>query len=180
MRLHLPFQIVVGLLEGLLPPRAVDGVAERAGQRWRVDLPLKQVVLRAAPHGLDRNLFVGQPRQHHQRQPRQQLAQAVDRLQPVGIRERQVQQDHLERLAIQRGAPQTARPLGAISARAGLIQHRLQQGGVAGIVFHQQDVDWFLRCAHFSPGGNFTMLNQNVSMVFTTALRVSKSAGFTI
>ena len=128
------FQRLLGLL-------AVDGIVDRPDDRAGVGLPLDQVVLRAAADGLAGDVLVRQARHHQDRHGRHGGAEPRDRVQPVRVGQRQVQEDRIEVFALDllQGFPQGTRPREVELPLGVPQQHVLEQNGIRAIVFHQQN-----------------------------------------
>ena len=90
---HAEFEIVMRLLERALRTLALDGVGHRPHQELVVHPAFHQIILGAELHGLDGQRHVVCPAQHHQRRVGRGLENAEKCLQPVAVRQRQIEQD---------------------------------------------------------------------------------------
>ena len=108
---------------------ALDGVEDRPPQAVAVDAALDEVVLRARGDRVDAALVVAVAGEDEVRDVRRRLAQALERVQPAGVRQPEVEQDAVEGLRAQerraprgataRGVPAPAPPPRAAARRPG-------------------------------------------------------------
>src|SRR5215470_6973018 len=119
----------------------LDGVAHAPPQQRGVDLPLRQVLLRAGVDRIDTERVVVQAGEDDDRHARRTRQRPCDRLQPLRIGQREVgqQQIHVVAVEIRQAVAQglDRSQLDALTAAVGEIL--AQQLGVVRIVLDQQD-----------------------------------------
>jgi len=135
--------VVVGqVAEAVVDALPLDGIAQGAHEPLAVDLPLDQVVLRPLAHARDGERRVVEPAHHDDGHVRCGGVEAHDRLEPVGVRQRQVEQDRLD-IGPAVGAPtcEEAHRVGeppCVRHREGgaghLGQHLPHDAGIGGVV----------------------------------------------
>ena len=99
--LHAQFEIFVGSLKRELPAFALDGVSHRAGEQMVVNVSFYEVVLRSEMNGFDGDGGVIDPAEDDDRKVGRAFVDADESLDPVAVRERQVEQDQTDPTALQ-------------------------------------------------------------------------------
>ena len=112
---------------------------------------LPHIVLGARVQGLSHHRWVVERRQHHHRRRRRHRLQPRQHLQPIHVRQREVEQNQVHVLRLQ--VAQRARPLVEAAARkAVLLQLPRDQGRKGSVVLNEGD-QGFLPRAHADLGG---------------------------
>ena len=122
----------LGPLEGFFGLLALDGVADGAGGLAALSLALDSVILDAVAHCVEADDLILDAGQHNDGQVRGRFARAVKGVAASGVREGQIQQEHVE-LLMAEAFDGFRQPLGvseAEGAQAALIQRLDQQTGV--------------------------------------------------
>jgi hypothetical protein len=125
---------------------ALDGVEDRPPQAVAVDAALHEVVLGAGGDRLDAALVVAVAGEHEVRDVRGRLAQALERVEPAGIGQPEIQQDAVERLAAQEleSFGERLRPVHADRGRL-LAQELRDQERVAVVVLDHEHANELAR-----------------------------------
>ena len=130
----------VAAAEGHFRPLARDGVAQGAREEGGVDVPLDDVVLRAALEGVRGQRAVVRRHDHHGHVG---MAgdHAIHGLEPRGVREAQVQQDGLDASAVQaierRGQVVDDRDL---PRHVRVVEHHADDGREIGLVLDHEEL----------------------------------------
>jgi hypothetical protein len=142
-----------------------------------IELALDQVVLRALADGGPGGDLVVEAGEDDDGQVRRGGVRAHDRLQAARVRERQIEQDEVERAALQRrepvGEPGHVLPLDLHRAR--LAEHLLEEPRVARVILDDEDAKSLAHGVH--SGGSSTTDSQKPSMDLTTWMNCSRSTG---
>jgi hypothetical protein len=152
-----------------LQPHALDGVANRAGQKQVFRLPLDEVFLSSEPHALDRHVEVVERAEYDDGRLWGQRTDARQCFGTVRIRQAQIQEHDLELFRVQpfeRGV-EGVHPDRQIALFVDFQQHLAQEARVPGLIFDEQNA----ARAHLPPSpfdARRTMLNQNSSIDCTT------------
>ena len=128
---------------GLVPPRPLDGVADRSDQQVVVDLALDQVILGPGLHGLDGRRLVVIAREHHDRHVAGMGVHGDEGLQALAVGQREIQEDDIEgefAEPLQAGGEQfhVAQFERSVPAVAQQVAH---DPNVVRIILDQEDVD---------------------------------------
>ena len=167
----------LGLLQRLPGPLALDGVADDAHHHLAIHHPLDQIVLRAPLHRFDAHRFVIHACQHHNGHLWRLGPHPGQRVQPLAVRQPQIQEDHVRRFlvqALQRGGE----PLGDLETRFAphVGQHLLDEPRVSPVVLDQQDPHWQIAHLYLLSGG-LARAGREPSTAFTAGTIRSTSSG---
>ena len=127
-------QRLVRQLRALPLHRVEDGAA----QRLRLDVALVEVVLDAGLHRVDREAAVLHPGQDDDRRVRRERADRLHRVEPVGARQQQVEQDAAVAAAVLKRLDRVAERGGAFGCEVA-SEHPLDQLSVALVVLDDED-----------------------------------------
>ncbi len=161
----------------------LDRVADGARQEGVIGLALHEVLLRPGAHARERGVEVGLSAQHDNRQVRVVAREPLERLEPVGVGQAQVEEDNLDVAALEAGHGGLERrdPLHDVRARDRVAQDLAKEARVRLVVFDQKDAN----AAHSAPstfcpsvrGGRRTTVIQKSWIVCTTRMNCSRSTG---
>src|SRR5262249_16468549 len=161
------------LLYLLLGVLALDRVPDRAREQIAVHFSLDEIILRAFTQRLHRELVVLHPGQNDNRQMGDQRMELQNRIQALGVGQREIEQDDGEGFLVE--APERvgeAPDMRELEAHAGAFRQRLaQEARVAAIVLDQQNFDrsW----AQADSCGSLTIVSQKSSIDWTTRINCS-------
>src|SRR3712207_4837544 len=174
--LHHEPEALLAAPELLLRPLAFDCVANGPCYEVAISLALDEVVLGPHVQRLERDSLVLLAAQDHQRHPRGRRPHPAHGLQPARIRQREVEQDHVE-LRFAQVFERLVETLGVRNLEIGgggsLREQYVDQPAVCRVVLNQQHPDG--RSLHYARSlpsltrGSLTIDNQNSSIACTTS-----------